>query len=201
MNYDQPFVDYYGILRVHPECDARTLEIAYRKLAKVYHPDHPETADIEKFNAVVEAYRVLRDHGKRLAYDIEYSAQTGFFFSASDSILAEERAALSDADAHAEILMHLYKRRRERAGDPGVGPYELQCKLDCSDEAFDFHVWYLKSKGLIEVTDQGTLAIAIAGVDHVISSSRSVAQERLRITQIGGNPAARPWAQRDAAAA
>ena len=39
----RPFVDYYAILRVHPECDAKTLETAYRDLAKIYHPDHPET--------------------------------------------------------------------------------------------------------------------------------------------------------------
>ena len=201
MSDARPFVDYYAILRVHPECDARTLEIAYRNMAKTYHPDHPETADVEKFNAVIEAYRALKDHGKRLAYDVQYSAHTGFAFSIADSILAEERAALSDADVHAETLMYLYKRRRERALDPGVGPYELQRMLECSDEAFDFHAWYLKSKGLIETTDQGTLAITIAGVDHVISTSRAVAQDKLRIAQFAGSSTGpRAW-PRDAVAA
>jgi curved DNA-binding protein len=57
MSEARSFVDYYAILRVHPECDHRTLEIAYRNLAKIYHPDHPETADIDMFNAVIEAYR------------------------------------------------------------------------------------------------------------------------------------------------
>jgi curved DNA-binding protein len=200
MDKNQPFVDYYAVLRVHPECDGRTLEIAYRNLAKLYHPDHPESADVDKFNAVVEAYRALKDHGKRLAYDTQYSAHTGFTFSATDSILAEERTALSDADVHAETLLALYKRRRERARDPGVGPYELQRTLGCSDEAFDFHIWYLKSKGLIEITDQGTLAITIAGVDHVISTSRSAAEEKLRLTQFAGTPGPRAW-PRDAVAA
>jgi curved DNA-binding protein len=195
MDMDQPFVDYYAVLRVHPECDGRTLEIAYRNLAKLYHPDHPESADVDKFNAVVEAYRALKDHGKRLAYDAQFSAQTGFAFSGADPILAEERTALSDADVHAETLMLLYKRRRERARDPGVGPYELQRQLACADEAFDFHIWYLKSKGLIEITDQGTLAITIAGVDHVISTSRSVAQEKLRLTEFGGGQGPRAWPQ------
>jgi curved DNA-binding protein len=187
MNDARPFVDYYATLRVHPECDTRTLEIAYRNLAKTYHPDHPESADIDQFNAVVEAYRAVKDHGKRLAYDVQYSAHTGFVFSADDSILAEERTALSDADVHAEVLMILYKRRRERALEPGVGPYELQRTLDCSNEALDFHIWYLKAKGLIETTDSGTLAITIAGVDHVITTSRSTAQEKLRISQFGGS--------------
>lgn len=192
MHDNQPFVDYYAILRVHPECDARTLEIAYRKLAKLYHPDHPDTADTEMFNAVIEAYRALKDHGRRLAYDAQYSAHTGFAFSAEDSILAEERTALSDAEVHAEILMALYKRRRERAREPGLGGFELQRLIDCSDEAMDFHCWYLKAKGFVETTDSGALAITIAGVDHVISSSRSAAQDRLRITQFGGSGRAWP---------
>ncbi|WP_156256057.1 J domain-containing protein [Sandarakinorhabdus oryzae] len=198
MDHDQPFIDYYAVLRVHPECDGRTLEIAYRRLAKLYHPDHPDTADVVQFNAVVEAYRALKDHTKRLAYDAIYSEHTGFAFSTSDSILAEERAALSDAEVHAEMLMLLYKRRRERTREPGVGVMELQRVLVCSDDALDFHVWYLKSKGLIETTDAGTLAISIAGVDHVIATSRSAAQEKLRLTQFGGPQRAWP---RDAVAA
>jgi curved DNA-binding protein len=191
MSDARPFVDHYAILQVHPECDARTLEIAYRNLAKIYHPDHPETADIDAFNAVIEAYRALKDHGKRLAYDAHYSSHTGFVFAAGDDFLAEERTALSDADVHAEVLMLLYKRRRERALDPGIGAFELQRALNCGDEAFDFHAWYLKSKGLVETTDAGTLAITIAGVDHVIATSRATAQEKLRITQSGP----RAWPQ------
>ncbi len=193
MDDSRAFVDYYAVLRVHPECDGRRLEIAYRTLAKIYHPDHPETADVAQFNAVIEAYRALKDHGKRLAYDLRYSAHTGFVFSADDVILAEERTALSDADVHAELLMTLYKRRRERAREPGVGSFELQRQIDCSDEALDFHVWYLKSKGLIETTDAGTLAITVAGVDHVISTSRSTAQEKLRIGQSTIAPGPRAW--------
>jgi curved DNA-binding protein len=200
MDDARTFVDFYATLRVHPECDARTLEIAYRNLAKIYHPDHPETADIDMFNAVIEAYRALKDHGKRLAYDALYTSHTGFAFAAADSILAEERAALSDAEVHAEVLMALYKRRRERACEPGVGQYELQRMLNCSNEAFDFHAWYLKAKGLVEITDAGTLAITIAGVDHVISTSRTAAQDRLRITQFGGHQAGRGW-PREAVAA
>ncbi|WP_310475259.1 J domain-containing protein [Sandarakinorhabdus sp.] len=200
MDVNQPFVDYYAVLRVHPECDSRTLEIAYRKLAKLYHPDHPETADTGMFNAVIEAYRALKDHAKRLAYDVLYSTNTGFAFSDADCILSEERTALSDAEVHAEVLMALYKRRRERASEPGLGSYELQRLLDCTSDAFDFHAWYLKAKGFVETTDQGKLAITIAGVDHVINLSRGAAQDRLRISQFGNQQGGRAW-PREAVAA
>ncbi|MEO6153006.1 MAG: hypothetical protein ABIT09_10835 [Croceibacterium sp.] len=61
----------------------------------------------------------------------------------------------------------------------------MQEALNCSDEHFDFHVWYLKAKGFIETTEQGTLAITIQGVDHVISMSRTNKAEKLRIAQSG----------------
>ena len=183
MTDDQAFVDYYNILQVNPDCDARALETAYRHLAKMYHPDHSATADVTKLNGVIEAYRKLRSPDQRAKYDIQYTAEMGFEFSSSDEVGGDERAALSDADAHAKILMFLYKRRREHAQDAGVGRYFAQEMLNCSDENFDFHLWYLKAKGFIEATEQGTLAITIEGVDHVISKSRTTVKEKLRIAQ------------------
>jgi curved DNA-binding protein len=180
---DPTFIDYYNVLHVNPNCDAKTLETAYRFLAKKYHPDHRTTADVTKFNEVIEAYRVLRNPDQRAVYDVQFSANTGFEFSSDNVVDDDERAALSDADAHAKVLMFLYKRRREHALDAGVGRYFVQEMLNCSDENFDFHVWYLKAKGFIETTEQGTLAITIEGVDHVISMSRTSMRERLLIGQ------------------
>ena len=90
---------------------------------------------------------------------------------------------IEDAEAHEKILFHLYKQRRENATDPGVMGYYLQRMLDCSDENFEFHAWYLKSKGFIEITQEGKLAITIDGVDHVISMSRTAEAEKLLIAQ------------------
>ena len=61
--------------------------------------------------------------------------------------------------------------------------YYLQRMLDCSDENFEFHAWYMKSKGYIEITQEGKLAITIDGVDHVISMSRTAEAEKLLIAQ------------------
>ncbi len=184
MTNASPFVDFYRILMVHPQCDTKTLETAYRDLAKIYHPDHPETADTEKFQQVLEAYRSLKNPDDRANYDITYSMHTSFSFDspANDTIL--DRSAHTDNDAHTKTLLYLYKRRREFAHDPGVGQYSLQKLLNCSDEAFNFYVWYLKGKGYIELTDDGTLAITIEGVDHVISLSQVRAKEKLQIAQV-----------------
>lgn len=184
MTNANPFVDFYSILKVDPQCDAKTLETAYRDLAKIYHPDHPETADTEKFQAVLEAYRALKDPEDRASYNITYSLHTAYTFDANSGETIIDRSAPSDNDAHVKTLLHLYKRRREFAKDPGVGQYSLQQMLNCSDETFDFYIWYLKGKGFIEYTEEGTIAITIAGVDHVISLSQVRAQEKLQITKM-----------------
>ncbi len=63
--------DYYEILGVSRTCTERELKVAFRKLAKQYHPDaNPDDPDAEeKFKEINEAYEVLRDPQKRAAYD------------------------------------------------------------------------------------------------------------------------------------
>jgi curved DNA-binding protein len=186
MTDSQPFVDYYEILQVNSNCDAKILETAYRHLAKMYHPDHRLTADVTKFNEVIEAYRVLRNPQKRAEYDILYATNTkdfGFRFASNNEAEGDTKAALDDADAHTRILVFLYKRRRAHAQDAGVAGFFVQEMLNCSDEHFEFHTWYLKAKGFIEITEQGTLAITIQGVDHVIATSRTNMMEKLLIAQ------------------
>jgi len=104
----QSFIDYYSVLQVSPNCDARRLEAAYRLLAKMYHPDHAETADVTKFNDVVAAYKALRNPEQRAQYDLLYSARTGFRFQAEDEGDGEQ-SAYDDADAHSKILLFLYR--------------------------------------------------------------------------------------------
>lgn len=64
------FKDYYHILGVTPEVDTKDLKIAYRKLARKYHPDVSKLSDAEdKFKEANEAYEVLKDPEKRAEYD------------------------------------------------------------------------------------------------------------------------------------
>ena len=186
MTDGEEFVDHYAVLQVLPDCSAKNLEAAYRQLAKMFHPDHPETADSDKFNAVIEAYRVLRSPEQRAAYDLQYgvNSPSAGFDPAQPEQEVENTSAANDADAHTKILLFLYRRRREHAEDPGVIRIYVQELLKCSDESFDFHVWYLKAKGFIETTEQGTLAITVLGVDHVISASQAtIAEKKLFIAQ------------------
>ena len=79
------------------------------------------------------------------------------------------------------ILRHLYRQRREFPGNPGLGSWQLEQLINSSASQFEFHTWYLRAKNLIEITEMGTIAITIEGVDHVIATSRSEAA-KLMIT-------------------
>ena len=186
MSAERPFVDYYNILRVRPNCDPKTLESAYHALLKMYHPDHSGESDTTKLNGLIEAYRVLRHPSRRAEYDLQYAQYRSDEWAEafpSVEIAAGEKTALDDADDHAKILMFLYKKRRENAQNAGVPAFYIQEMLNSSDEQFEFHQWYLKEKGFIVVTEQGTLAITVHGIDHVISMSRTTRAEKLLITQ------------------
>jgi curved DNA-binding protein len=181
------FPDYYELLQVDPDCDARILEIAYHYFAKMYHPDNPETADFDRFNQIVEAYRVLRDPQKRAEYDRSCfgdKAESAYRFALHNDLGIDENTAVDDGEMHARILMHLYDKRRTKPSEPGIAGWLLQEKLGCTEDRFEFHVWYLKSKGYIELTEQGTLAVTAGGVDHVISMSRSTMAEKRLITKL-----------------
>ena len=64
------FKDYYATLGVAPTATAEEIKRAYRKLARKYHPDvSKETDATERFKTLGEAYEVLKDPAKRVAYD------------------------------------------------------------------------------------------------------------------------------------
>lgn len=61
--------DYYDVLGIKKGASKDEIKSAYRKLAKVYHPDNKETGNEAKFKEVQEAYDILYDDQKRATYD------------------------------------------------------------------------------------------------------------------------------------
>jgi curved DNA-binding protein CbpA len=65
-----PMKNYYKILGVAPEADARAIKAAYRRLALTCHPDVARTADTRaRFAEIQEAATVLLDPERRQIYD------------------------------------------------------------------------------------------------------------------------------------
>jgi DnaJ-class molecular chaperone len=64
-------VNLYNVLGVARDADASEIKLAFRKLAKVHHPDlHAGDAFfVERFQTINCAYEVLRKPDARAAYD------------------------------------------------------------------------------------------------------------------------------------
>ena len=64
--------DYYEVLGINRTASKEDVKVAYRTLAKKFHPDlnkdNPKLAE-EKFKEISEAYEVLIDDNKRARYD------------------------------------------------------------------------------------------------------------------------------------
>ncbi|MFX0073000.1 MAG: DnaJ domain-containing protein [Candidatus Hermodarchaeota archaeon] len=63
--------DYYEILGIDKDSSEKDIKLAYRKLAKKYHPDlnKEDPKAKEKFIKLKEAYETLKDPVKRKIYD------------------------------------------------------------------------------------------------------------------------------------
>jgi hypothetical protein len=64
---DEP--DYYATLEVMPDADDEEIRQAFRRLARLYHPDVAGTGDLARMQQVNAAYKVLSDPPRRAAYD------------------------------------------------------------------------------------------------------------------------------------
>ncbi|SHO62014.1 DnaJ C-terminal domain-containing protein [Algoriphagus zhangzhouensis] len=65
------FIDYYEVLGIPKTADEKEIKVAYRKMARKYHPDlNPDNKEAEKkFKEVNEANEVLSNPENRKKYD------------------------------------------------------------------------------------------------------------------------------------
>jgi curved DNA-binding protein len=166
MNDNFEFVDYYDLLSISPTADAALVDQVFRHFAKLYHPDHSDNPDPERFHAIVEAHTVLKNPAKRAEYDALYDAHKRAAPKPKSEV---DDAVGTDVVFQRKLLQLLYDRRRANSREPGIGEMHLLQMLGCSERQLDFLIWYLKEKGFIRLTEHGLLTITVAGIDHMIS--------------------------------
>jgi protein-S-isoprenylcysteine O-methyltransferase Ste14 len=76
--YEVNWRNYYDILEISPMATPREIKVAYRRLARKYHPDRAQDPlASDKMAVINEAYEVLSDQNKRARYDLLFQLRYG----------------------------------------------------------------------------------------------------------------------------
>src|SRR5690349_25070382 len=62
-------IDYYAVLGLPPSADDATIRLAYRRLARRYHPDIAGDENLHLMQTLNQAYQTLSDPERRRLYD------------------------------------------------------------------------------------------------------------------------------------
>jgi curved DNA-binding protein CbpA len=157
-------VDYYEVLQISRNAQPDTIHRVYRLLAQMYHPDNAETGNVECFNSVLTAYRVLSDPLRRASYDAELrldgSHRRRIFdqTNAATGLQTEKRKRLA-------MLSLLYSKRMHDPRNPAISIPEFEQHLGCPREALEVSLWYLRESGSILRSDNGRFTLTAKGVD------------------------------------
>ncbi|MBQ1959980.1 MAG: J domain-containing protein, partial [Akkermansia sp.] len=100
-------LDYYQLLDVAETATQEEIKLAYRRQAKLYHPDrNPDNPTAqERFLLIAEAYRTLGDAADRYQYDGWLEKQRRY----------SSAPELASMPHHTRVsVRHAYARREER---------------------------------------------------------------------------------------
>lgn len=65
--------NYYALLEILPQASAEEIKKAYRKMAKIWHPDKNKSEQAQDtFHQVHEAYQTLQCPAKRKVYNMKF---------------------------------------------------------------------------------------------------------------------------------
>ncbi|CAD5968885.1 Chaperone protein DnaJ [Planktothrix tepida] len=99
--------NYYSMLQVNPTSTASEIKQAYRRLAKIFHPDsQTQSADHDRIIQINAAYEVLSDPQKRQSYDRQLGLEVNPYsngFEPSISKKQQQKATEADAELNGWI--------------------------------------------------------------------------------------------------
>ena len=110
-------MNHYQTLQINPSASQHEIKLAYRRLAKQFHPDRQgETKSCEKIIALNAAYEILGDRKSRRLYDRQQQlGQTSDFFvsrqarnAAAQKQYQQTRAAANPEISYRQWLREIY---------------------------------------------------------------------------------------------
>lgn len=163
---DNEFIDYYELLQISPNAELETIHRVFKMLATRYHPDNPETGDVDRFLVLNQAFEVLTDTKRRSDYDTHYAehrVKPLEVFETKDFEIGVD----GEANRRMGILCLLYNRRRSDPDDPGLSLLEFETMMSYAREHLLFTMWYLKEQDYVRVDEKSDYLITAHGVDFV----------------------------------
>ncbi|MEE2568274.1 J domain-containing protein [Pseudarthrobacter sp. J64] len=111
---------HYQVLRIAVTATEKEVKLAYRKAARLAHPDHG--GDAAEFRRITQAYETLIDPARRRAYDRSYARGTAGRASGqgAEQDSGEAHFDAPAAGSHASATIHRPAASRNTAGDAPV---------------------------------------------------------------------------------
>ena len=159
-------VDYYEVLQINRKADVDTVHRVYRLMAMRFHPDNPETGDVENFLLLKRAYDVLSDADRRAEYDAKCDGDRAGplpVFELRDFVDGVQ----GEVNRRLGVLCLLYNRRRTDPDHPGISLLDLENRMGFPREYLSFTMWYLRSKSFVTLADNSDYALTSEGADYV----------------------------------
>ncbi|MGE0691021.1 MAG: DnaJ domain-containing protein [Candidatus Nitrosocosmicus sp.] len=114
--------DYYGILDIPISANQKEIKIAYRRLARKYHPDRNSTVSDDVMKNINIAFETLSDIQKRQEYDekIKRSKSPTIGMSKEDTFSYQnQNQKMRNSDT--EIIDYEYQDSKKDDYDSGTG--------------------------------------------------------------------------------
>lgn len=166
-------IDCYEFLQISRNAECGTIERIHRFLAARFHPDNPDTGDLEKFLLLQHAYEVLSDPERRAAYDAARDARECGplpIFKMAEFVNGVE----GELNRRLGIMSLLYNQRRTNPRNPAVPLVDLEKRMGWPREYLDFSTWYLCSKQYITKEDNSDFALTALGADFVEGNAAAI---------------------------
>jgi DnaJ domain/PilZ domain len=163
-------VDYYEVLQISPKADNQTVHRVFKMMAARFHPDNPETGNLDEFLRLRRAYDVLSDPERRAEYDaLRQTRESGTMpiFELKDFVTGLE----AEANRRLGVLSLLYNQRRVDPEHPGISLLNLEERMGFPREYLNFTLWYLRAKEFVTVGDNGDYTLTAPGADYVESNA------------------------------
>ena len=188
---DSGFIDFYELLQISPNAEPETIHRVYKMLAARYHPDNPETADVDRFVLLNQAFEVLSDAQLRSAYNGIYETnrtQPIALFETKDFSIGVD----GEANRRMGVLGLLYNRRRSNPDDAGLSLLEFESMMQMAREHLMFTMWYLKEKHLMRQDESSDYVITGEGADYVEANLKDnkLLYRLLKAAESGSSPTA-----------